>query len=359
MGTAVHYANIDAANETDLRSYLETFQQQNWPTIRGVFHSAVVVDDQLLENTDAVSINKVLLPKVLGGWLLHKFLPALDFFVLYSSLGAIWGQPGQGNYAAANTFLDSLAHYRQAQGLPALSVNWGAWKGLGLASSAGAMRTIKELETQGIHGFSPDQGMAALMELLANQRPQAAVIPVNWSIYQQAQTALRQPLKRPFLKEILSQAPQTDTKSPDSSQPQATLREELVAAAATHREEILGDYLQKQVALILKMPPSQIDKSTPLGNLGFDSFMAIKLRNGLENDLALTLSATLVWNYPTLNEMTPYLIKKMGVVADETPSQDASGDFEPDAGAETEANEILSSIEDISDEDALRALLGE
>ena len=136
----MHLASVDVADEAQISAFLQEFGAEGWPPIRGVVHAAGVLQDGLLLQLDQAALNTVLRPKMMGGWLLHRLLEdaPLDFFVLFSSAGSLLGQPGQGNYAAANAFLDALAHHRKAQGRPALSVNWGAWADLGFADTAGA-----------------------------------------------------------------------------------------------------------------------------------------------------------------------------------------------------------------------------
>jgi len=356
LGVTVHYAAVDVADEAALTGWLACYREEQRPPIRGVFHAAVLIDDQLLLNLDADSLRQVLLPKMVGGWLLHKHLPDMDYFVLYSSLGAVWGQVGQGNYAAANTFLDGLAHYRQMNGLPGLSVNWGAWVGLGLAAESGTLRTIQELKTQGIEGFAADQGLAAQQLLLETAVPQAAVIPVNWQKYQRAQEEMGG-RERPFLKHVIAQvsaAPVAAAKPADS------FYDQLADAEPGQRQEMLETYLQKQVAIILKMAPEQINRGNQLGNYGFDSLMAIKLRNRLEQELHLTLSATLVWNYPTLGEMSVYLARKMNLpLSDEAEEAMAGESAAATPAEEALLEDILTGIESLSDEDALNALLNQ
>jgi acyl transferase domain-containing protein/acyl carrier protein len=353
LGVTVHYAAVDVADEAALTGWLARYRDEQWPPIRGVFHAAVLIDDQLLLNLDADSLQNVLLPKMVGGWLLHQQLPDLDYFVLYSSLGAVWGQVGQGNYAAANTFLDGLAHYRQLHGLPGLSVNWGAWVGLGLAAESGTLRTIQELKTQGIEGFTAAQGLAAQQLLLETAVPQAAVIPVNWQKYQQAQTEMVG-RERPFLKEVLTQV----SAAPVAAGTRAdSFYDQLADAEPGQRQEMLETYLQKQVATILKMAPEQINRGNQLGNYGFDSLMAIKLRNRLEQALHMTLSATLVWNYPTLGEMSVYLARKMNLPLSEEDAAAAAESAAATPAEEALLDDILTGIESLSDEDALNALL--
>jgi phthiocerol/phenolphthiocerol synthesis type-I polyketide synthase A len=120
---------------------------------------------------------------------------------------------------------------------------------------------------------------------------------------------------------------------------------------------MLETYLQKQVATILKMAPEQINRGNQLGNYGFDSLMAIKLRNRLEQELHLTLSATLVWNYPTLGEMSVYLARKMNLPLSEEDAAAAAESAAATPAEEALLDDILTGIESLSDEDALNALL--
>ncbi|MCA9875544.1 MAG: acyltransferase domain-containing protein, partial [Anaerolineales bacterium] len=248
LGTAVHYTAVDIADEGQLRDFLQSYRQEGWPPIRGVLHTAAVIDDRLLQNLDHHSLLQVLRPKMIGGWLLHKLLPDLDVFVLFSSLGSLWGQPGQGNYAAANAFLDALAHYRHTQGLPALSINWGAWTGLGFANTEGGQRTVQELARQGIYGISPEQGVGAMLYALAAGQPQTAVFPIDWQQYRQTSTGSSPRL----FADIMQQTGPVDVDESSAVEQRPTMRKQLFALAAEQRLELFSAYLQKQIADILK-----------------------------------------------------------------------------------------------------------
>ena len=140
-GATVTTIQADVSNESDLARALSEIRN-TMPPLRGVIHAAGVLDDHLLLNLDAESFRRVLAPKVLGAWNLHTLtadLP-LDFFVVFSSVASVLGSPGQANYAAANAFLDGLAHDRRSQGLPCLSINWGPWAEVGMAARASSAR---------------------------------------------------------------------------------------------------------------------------------------------------------------------------------------------------------------------------
>ncbi len=126
QGASVHYWPADASNLESLTRTVGRIRA-SLPPLRGVFHMAMVLEDKLLVDLDRDTWDRVLKPKVHGGWNLHEATRdlTLDHFVLFSSLSSVFGHAGQANYSAANAFLDSLAHYRRSQGLPGLVINWG------------------------------------------------------------------------------------------------------------------------------------------------------------------------------------------------------------------------------------------
>ncbi|HEY0602496.1 MAG TPA: type I polyketide synthase, partial [Herpetosiphonaceae bacterium] len=136
LGVTVHLAAVDVGDPVQLAAFLQEFQQEGWPAIRGVIHAAGMLRDRTILQLDAETFHQVLRPKIAGAWLLHTLLKdaPLDFFVLFSSVASLLGSVSQGNYAAANAFLDALAHHRRARGLPALSINWGPWAEIGMAA---------------------------------------------------------------------------------------------------------------------------------------------------------------------------------------------------------------------------------
>ena len=157
---------------------------ESLPPLRGIVHAAGVLDDGPLVQQEWDRFAEVMAPKVQGAWELHaatEDLP-LDFFVLFSSVASLLGSAGQGNYAAANAFLDGLAHYRRAQGLQALSINWGPWAEVGMAAAL-EERTRQRQTERGFHFIEPTQGTRALGEVLERSYPQLAVLPLDWPRY--------------------------------------------------------------------------------------------------------------------------------------------------------------------------------
>ena len=284
LGASVHFASVDVADEGELSGFLDEFRREAWPPIRGVVHAAGVLQDGLLVQLDAAALNTVLRPKVMGGWLLHHLLQAdpLDFFILFSSAGSVLGQPGQGNYAAANAFLDALAHHRQAQGQPALSIDWGAWAGEGFADSVGGKRLATRLALLGISSIAPNQALEMLGRLLGRSATQVVAVPVNWKQYGEFYPAGSD---SPLLSELAREEAEVSRPAGRKSK----MREALLAAKPAERRQLLHSYLSEQVAWVLGVSPSKLDVQQPLSQLGLDSLMAVELKNRIAVDLKVNV----------------------------------------------------------------------
>ena len=252
-------------------------------------------------------------PKVHGAWHLHTLtqeLP-LDFFVVFSSMASLLGSAGQSNYAAANAFLDALAHHRRARGLPGLSINWGPWAQVGLA--AAQANRGERLALRGLGSIGPDQGTAALGRLLEQDAPQIAVMSFNLRRWRQFYPKAA---GSPLFAEIALEEEGVGTPTRGMGQ---VLREK----DPEERRTLLRAHLREQVAQVLRMAPSRIEAGTPLHTLGFDSLMVVELRNRLEASLGLTLSATLAWKYPSLGALASHLASQFGAVPETAPNGDA------------------------------------
>ena len=180
-GARVLVAQADVSNREQVKELLAEIDR-SFPPLRGVFHAAMVLRDSLLLNLEDEQMREVWLPKVIGAANLHALTlgKPLDHFVLYSSMSAAIGAGGQGNYAAANAFLDSLALDRQAQGLPALSVSWGYLGEVGVV--ARQTDIARRFEAMGIRSFAPDEGLKLMGRSLRGKRAQAGVMRVDWRV---------------------------------------------------------------------------------------------------------------------------------------------------------------------------------
>ena len=170
----------DVSREEDVRRILRQIEEA-MPPLAGVIHSAGVLRDGVLLNQNWERFEEVLAPKVLGAWHLHRLTAGRDLrlFVLFSSTASVLGNRGQANHAAANNFLDQLAWERRAQGLPGLSINWGAWSDVGAASRA--QGDFERLALQGVESMTPEQGIEVLGQLLSRDITEIAVANIRWS----------------------------------------------------------------------------------------------------------------------------------------------------------------------------------
>jgi acyl carrier protein len=227
-----------------------------------VVHAAGELDDGALEQLDAGRFARVLAAKVAGAGHLHG-LPrdlGLEQFVLFSSAASLVGNPGQANHAAANAFLDGLAQHRRAQGLAGLSINWGAWAEVGAAAAHPGLKR----GTDWTRFIEPDLGIAALAQLMADGAVATAVLPIDWTKFHIDHPASRQaPFYEAFVRghaDMLS--------TPPTSRP-------AVSGGADDSVSLLRAALGE----VLEVAPETLELDQPLHDLGFDSLMAIALRN--------------------------------------------------------------------------------
>ncbi|HEV2521761.1 MAG TPA: SDR family NAD(P)-dependent oxidoreductase [Candidatus Acidoferrales bacterium] len=301
-GATVTTIQADVSNEGDLARALGEIRQ-SMPPLRGVIHAAGVLDDHLLLNLNADSFQRVLAPKVLGAWNLHSLtanLP-LDFFIVFSSVASILGSPGQGNYAAANAFLDGLAHERRSRGLPCLAINWGPWAEVGMAArTAGAHGTASRV----LHPLAPTQALAALDRLFEkNGPPQAVVMSMDWALFARSINGNQPPaLISDLLKERTCPA---GSKTPAG--PRISL-EELLAAPSERRHAVLLAHVQKSLAQVMSLDAPELDPEESLANLGLDSLMALELQHSLEDSFHAKLPIELLLGMPSLNEFVTRLL---------------------------------------------------
>jgi acyl carrier protein len=179
-GAQVEVATADVAQAGQLEVVLQRLRR-SMPPLRGVVHAAGILENHPIVGLDWASLARVMAPKVDGGWNLHCATreDALDFFVLFSSAVSVLGSPGQGNYSAANRFLDALAHLRRAEGRPALSINWGPWAEVGLVADNNFIGSPRGAGDRGVKGIVPRRGLAVLEAALRGDDAQITVLPFD------------------------------------------------------------------------------------------------------------------------------------------------------------------------------------
>ncbi|NEO36797.1 MAG: type I polyketide synthase [Moorea sp. SIOASIH] len=305
MGAKVIVAQADVSDQGQMSEVFEHLRNTQIP-LKGVIHAAGIENYQEMQGMDLNVLQATLQPKVMGAWLLHQLTQEinLDFFVCFSSIASVWGSKGQADYAAANAFLDAIAHHRQALGLPALSINWGPWSEGGMASEE--VKTL--LKRIGVDPWQPEEAMSILPSLIGSNSPQVIGAKVNWDVFKPLYEVKGQ---RALLANMgvnsQIQDSQIDHKESTPAQRPDFLKQ-LANAPAQKRQDLLVAYLQKEVTQVLGLDQSHpIKGQQGFAELGMDSLMAVELKSRLEASLGQTLSSTLAFNYPNINALANYL----------------------------------------------------
>ncbi|WP_394823180.1 type I polyketide synthase [Pendulispora albinea] len=278
------------------------------PELRGIVHTAGVLEDGALATQDERRFERVLAPKVEGAWNLHLATQAsaLDFFVLFSSAASALGSAGQGNYAAANACLDALAELRRAGGQPALSVQWGPWGDSGMTAKM-KVRELQRWKTGGVGILAPDHAVDLLMRLLhgeSERAPVVGVFPFEWPRF-----------KATFgdaggLLAELGDAP-NGAPSQDRA-PEPRLRDRLDRLSMDERQRQLIARLQEKVVSILGLDPAEPpDPDQGFFAMGMDSLLALDLGNWLQVELRRKLSVAYIFSYPSLSALSSQLLKDL------------------------------------------------
>jgi acyl transferase domain-containing protein/acyl-CoA synthetase (AMP-forming)/AMP-acid ligase II/acyl carrier protein len=340
LGAQVTVAACDAVDRDALAALLAQ------TPVNAVIHTAGVdTGDGPVESLTEDQLATLLRAKITAGWNLHDLTGDLDAFVLFSSGAATWGSGGQPGYSAGNAFLDGLAQYRAAEGLPATSVAWGAWAGAGMASDP----TVAErMRRHGVLAMDPELAITALRRALEQNQTTVTVTNTDWARFTPGFTA-----QRPSqLLTGVAEARQALT-APEISDDQDTgLANRLAELSEPDRERTLLDLMRSEVATVLGHSASglvSVDKS--FREQGFDSMTAVELRNRLRAVSGLELPSALVYDYPTPRAVAGYLLANLVTQA---PSALGSPAGELDrfeaalsAAGETDGQELEARLEKI------------
>jgi acyl transferase domain-containing protein len=295
-GAAVHLVVADVADAADLERALRAYEEEAWPPVRGVLHAAGLLETALAARIDRASLWRVLAAKFHGARNLDRLLPDVDRFVMVSSNSATLGLPGMASYAAANAGLDAIAQDRRARGRHGLSIQSGAWLDTGMHSGVSAEQQMRQLNDIGIRGFTPAQGVALFNALAGRAEACVTVMPIDWPAF----AASRRGRDLRLFEGCASiEAPAHGGR--------ASTGEQLAGAGLAERRRLLEPLVRDAVGGVLKLAPARVDPRKPLGAMGLTSLMAMELRNRLESTLDRPLSATLAWNYPTVEALVGFL----------------------------------------------------
>ena len=302
-GATVRVERGDVAREADVRRVLEVIAT-TMPPLRGVVHAAGVLDDGVLGQQTWARVERVMAPKVLGAWTLHRLtedLP-LDLFVMFSSASAVLGAPGQAGYVAANCFLDALAHHRRVRGRPALSVGWGPWAGAGMAAATTAIRPI----ARGVRWIEPDHGRALLACVVREDAAHVALLAIDWAALAAVSPGVA---ARPLLAELLPGGATGAAASPEPAG--RSSRATLLAATPVVREALLVDLLRRHFAAVLQTSAADLERDDSLARLGTDSLMAVELKNRIEADTGVAIPVTDLLEAARLGDLAAALCRRL------------------------------------------------
>ncbi|MFI6653759.1 SDR family NAD(P)-dependent oxidoreductase, partial [Streptomyces sp. NPDC050529] len=310
VGCAVRVAACDVSDRDQLASLIASLEVP----LTAVIHAAGVVDDGVLESLSAEQVERVMRPKVDAALHLHELTAGMDLsaFVLFSSVAALIGSPGQGNYAAANAALDALAAYRRAQGLPAMSLAWGLWADASGMAGGLDEAELARLERMGVGALSAELGLGLFDRAL--RVGGSLVVPVRLDL-----AALRVQARSGLLPALLRGLVRVPRQSAGAG---GWLAERLVGVSESDRERVVLELVQAQVAAVLGHATSAaVVPDRAFKELGFDSLGAVELRNRLTQASGVRLPSTLVFDHPSPVAVARFLLAEVGgdVVAEKRP----------------------------------------
>ena len=290
----------------------------------GVLHSATVLVDEIALNMSQPAAAQVFAPKVAGSWWLHQATAHLDldWWLTFSSAASLFGSPGQGAYAAANSWVDGLVAYRRSRGLPAIGINWGPWAEVGRAQFFADL---------GFSMITSELGLAAMQQVLAADRGRTGVFSLDARQWFQSFPAA----EGSSLFAKLGESATIERRGG------GRIRAELDAAEPAERPARLASAIANEIqGVVRSIEP--LDHDQPMESLGLDSLMALELRNRLEAALDITLPVALVWAYPTISALAGSLCERMG--------------YQPGTESSMSEEKIVDAYEDLTEAELLQQL---
>ncbi|MDG4830623.1 SDR family NAD(P)-dependent oxidoreductase [Solwaraspora sp. WMMD1047] len=345
LGTQVTIAACDITDADELADAL-TLIPEDQP-LTAVFHTACVIDDGLLSGMPPEQMERVLRPKVRGTLNLHHATQGtnLSAFVLFSSGANLLPSIGQSAYAASNAYLDAFAHHRRAAGLPATSIAWGAWGG------GGGARTDNPstwLNRNGIQAMSPETAITVMEQVLVRDETFVMVANVDWAQFVAASGADRPTRLVADIAEVVAGRGMVGNGATGPDAPESALLQRLQALPEERRETELLDLVCSHAAKVLGHPDTTgITPGRPFRDLGFDSVTGLEFRNHLVPLLGVRLPPTLVFDHPTPERLTTWLLTQLGAALADGGTDGADGTGEK------------SRLDDMGVEELLRIVRGQ
>ena len=349
-GCTVETWVADVSDESLLRQLIAEYRSEERPPIRGVIHAVGRTEDRLLIDLEPDAVAAVFQEKVGGAYILDRLLGDVEWTIYASSVSAVFAQPGQGAYAAANGVLDGLARHRSARGQWTMTVNWPIWSDIGMAATVAAGRTRELLASMGIGAITADQGVDVLSTAVRLGMGHCLVLPDSPGNH----------IPSEFLEEDHSTDGHPAAEQATTPVSPGLSAADLLPLAPEKRNALLSHFLRENLARVLKTDQSSFEPDRPFGSYGLASLMGLEFRNSIERLLGLTLPATIVWNYPTLNKLTAHLLSRIfpsstGVNAARVEA--LQGGVTPPSPGDGAVDELAREVERLSEEEAAKALL--
>ena len=303
LGCAATATACDVSDRDQVQALVDSVSAEH--PLTSVVHSAGALDDGTIESLDPDRLATVLAPKADGAWNLHEATRDLELasFVLYSSAAAGLGSPGQGNYAAANAFLDALAQRRHADGLPATAIAWGLWEQETEVTGHLSDDDRERISRTGMKLLGTAQGLELFDRARERALPLALAVPVQVGALQGAAAAGMLP---PLFSGLVKGS-RRRTKAAHGS-----LARRLATVPEAARHAVVLELIREHAATVLGHSSTQaIDPTASFKDLGFDSLGAVELRNRLAQATGVALEATLVFDYPTAEAAAAYLLSQV------------------------------------------------
>uniref|UniRef100_UPI001CEC9762 type I polyketide synthase n=1 Tax=Streptomyces sp. HPF1205 TaxID=2873262 RepID=UPI001CEC9762 len=314
-GTRVTLAACDMADRAAVARLLAAVDAEG--ILTAVVHAAGLGEIRALAATTPAEAAEVMAAKAAGADHLDALLAdrPLDAFVLFSSIAAAWGSAGQAVYAAANAHLDALAERRRARGLAATSIGWGPWADAGLAADAAARDHVAR---RGLTALAPERALAALRTVLAVRDTTVVVADVAWDLFAPSFTTSR---PSPLLTGVPAARAALETAGVPDPAGQPELLTRLAGLTAPERARTLLAVVRTEVAAVLgHASADQVDPGTAFRDMGFDSLIAVELRNRLTTLTGLRLPTTVAFDHPTPAELAEHLHRATGTTTAGTPA---------------------------------------
>lgn len=350
-GVETRVIKADIGSPKDVKRLIKEVGSASIP-LKGIFHLAMVIDDAPLSALTSERLRTVMAPKAHGAWLLHENTKEmeLDCFVLFSSVSSIFGNPAQGNYAAANAFLDSLAHHRRSLGLPALTINWGVLGGEGYV--ARNERVAEFLARQGTAALTPGEVTTLMESFLTANAAQVSAIRVDWAKWRQSFRGMQE---NPLVEHIFAAGVEVQESGGGSGDWKGRIN----AASAEERDGVIGQAVRDVVGTVLRVKPESLRDDQPLTDLGLDSLMGVEIETMIEGSIGVALPPTSLMRARTIGQIASLISEHLGGGAE--PGAKVAAPVEATPAAEVDVDslsddEIDQLLGGVSDSDAVATI---